>query len=621
MPPAAAAGPRLPVPRSKTYVGCWTCRGRHVKCDAVRPSCQRCAKSKLRCEGYGIRLSWIRHDGSHKPPRQTRLRFSEQDMSNPVFSPEQIDSALEYLDTVDCGPDGVEAAPFAVFASNRALAEHPDPDPDPDPDRQHVPPDHGLLPLSPETLLVWPGTLEIEDEEAYGEADEDVGYLEATSPASSDLVHSHKHSISMMATQQRLAPLLQPFIASSSPEERQLFHFWVTSASALMIATGHPDNPFRHVYVPLAMAAVGTDRNLVGHRSLLHGIYAWAASSLARLQHVDAEGAKRYHELAAKHYQSCLSCLRQSLLLDDAEQHAPTLGAIVLITTMEMVTGTSSHWRMHLRGGRTWLNGIAPTWQQVGDNQIVYQTFRGLEILGFSHDQNKQLDHSRQQSQSSDTSTSTSTTDLPIRLALEANFYKGDASLYQMEKLFGITKPVFDTISTINHLTQVGYTPTQKELDDLESLILMANPCTLRFPSPTEEIERLIRHHACAFYFACVIHYKRLLQHESPANLQYIVEYGLVHFEAIANTEIETELIASGLLWPLFVAASEAETTDLRRRFIEVFASRERLGIAATSQTRRVVQEIWRRRDRSSHPSKVYRHKVMEEMGLDVLLA
>ncbi|EXJ76887.1 hypothetical protein A1O3_10044 [Capronia epimyces CBS 606.96] len=94
-----------------------------------------------------------------------------------------------------------------------------------------------------------------------------------------------------------------------------------------------------------------------------------------------------------------------------------------------------------------------------------------------------------------------------------------------------------------------------------------------------DSTRRQFRHneHSCgqwALQLRCEIEKtRRLLQHESPANLQYIVEYGLVHFEAIANTEIETELIASGLLWPLFVAASEAETTDLRLRFIEMFAS------------------------------------------------
>ncbi|KOG97256.1 Arg81p [Saccharomyces eubayanus] len=44
--------------RAKTFTGCWTCRGRKVKCDLRRPHCQRCEKSNLPCGGYDIKLRW-----------------------------------------------------------------------------------------------------------------------------------------------------------------------------------------------------------------------------------------------------------------------------------------------------------------------------------------------------------------------------------------------------------------------------------------------------------------------------------------------------------------------------------------------------------------------------------
>lgn len=44
--------------RKKTFTGCWTCRNRKVKCDLGRPQCNRCLKSKIKCEGYDIKLRW-----------------------------------------------------------------------------------------------------------------------------------------------------------------------------------------------------------------------------------------------------------------------------------------------------------------------------------------------------------------------------------------------------------------------------------------------------------------------------------------------------------------------------------------------------------------------------------
>ncbi|CAK7227571.1 hypothetical protein SBRCBS47491_006615 [Sporothrix bragantina] len=42
----------------RTRTGCWTCRGRSVKCDEHRPACLKCSKAGLSCS-YGMRLTWI----------------------------------------------------------------------------------------------------------------------------------------------------------------------------------------------------------------------------------------------------------------------------------------------------------------------------------------------------------------------------------------------------------------------------------------------------------------------------------------------------------------------------------------------------------------------------------
>lgn len=44
--------------RTKTFTGCWTCRGRKIKCDLKRPHCDKCKKAKIQCEGYAIKLRW-----------------------------------------------------------------------------------------------------------------------------------------------------------------------------------------------------------------------------------------------------------------------------------------------------------------------------------------------------------------------------------------------------------------------------------------------------------------------------------------------------------------------------------------------------------------------------------
>ncbi|KAF2470637.1 uncharacterized protein BDR25DRAFT_286748 [Lindgomyces ingoldianus] len=45
-----------------TTKGCWTCKDRKIACDKHIPGCKNCLRSKRRCLGYGIRLSWPRKD-------------------------------------------------------------------------------------------------------------------------------------------------------------------------------------------------------------------------------------------------------------------------------------------------------------------------------------------------------------------------------------------------------------------------------------------------------------------------------------------------------------------------------------------------------------------------------
>ncbi|KAH6888442.1 fungal-specific transcription factor domain-containing protein [Thelonectria olida] len=45
--------------------GCWSCKARKVQCDRRLPTCQKCARARRECQGYGLRLSWPR-DGDKK---------------------------------------------------------------------------------------------------------------------------------------------------------------------------------------------------------------------------------------------------------------------------------------------------------------------------------------------------------------------------------------------------------------------------------------------------------------------------------------------------------------------------------------------------------------------------
>lgn len=105
---------RPSVKRSKTYTGCWTCRKRGVKCDTARPTCVRCQKTQRVCEGYGVRLLWNREEVSASSGKH-RLLFSESDRYHPTFSDDEIDAAIQSLDSMEIDWAGCQDGPFVAF--------------------------------------------------------------------------------------------------------------------------------------------------------------------------------------------------------------------------------------------------------------------------------------------------------------------------------------------------------------------------------------------------------------------------------------------------------------------------------------------------------------------------
>ena len=68
--PAPKVPKRVRASKPKVRTGCRTCKIRRVKCDEARPSCERCLKAKLGCDGY---------DGDAKPlPTATRKAGSRE---------------------------------------------------------------------------------------------------------------------------------------------------------------------------------------------------------------------------------------------------------------------------------------------------------------------------------------------------------------------------------------------------------------------------------------------------------------------------------------------------------------------------------------------------------------
>lgn len=108
--------------RTKSFAGCWTCRNRKIKCDLRRPTCQRCEKAKLECEGYSIKLRWARtgkegEDGEEEIFRRRNVDFVEYPPEMTFETYREMDITLSKLHAPKFAADEtVVLGPFGVFS-------------------------------------------------------------------------------------------------------------------------------------------------------------------------------------------------------------------------------------------------------------------------------------------------------------------------------------------------------------------------------------------------------------------------------------------------------------------------------------------------------------------------
>ncbi|KAF9634255.1 hypothetical protein BFW01_g5150 [Lasiodiplodia theobromae] len=121
------------------------------------------------------------------------------------------------------------------------------------------------------------------------------------------------------------------------------------------------------------------------------------------------------------------------------------------------------------------------------------------------------------------------------------------------------------------------------------------------------------------FYYACRINLAREFRRLPPAAVQDLVGEGLLHLELTYS--IEQTVRVCGISWPLFVVACEAEEPELRARVFRMFDKGWQMGIGSIKKASRVVERVWRERDRTGCWEAEERQRIMKSMGMDLLLA
>ncbi|CAI7661146.1 unnamed protein product [Penicillium pancosmium] len=620
--------PREAVKRSKTFTGCWTCRSRGVKCGEERPICTRCSKGSFHCEGYGVKLVWPDEYKNNHVGAQRRLFNLLQKTNGPTLSELQLDISLSALDAaivVDQEQDGL----FSVFRlhscetdislegefshdetsrycvdggfSNQFVVEN----------------GNSLFAASSSKDSSISTILEVSgDGEAshYNEYENVDSFLAKTPDLSDQVIIRDILDVPLHWDSWKEDPMdpygpveyFTPIDPPGSQEERELMYYWVTHLSDLMISAHLADNPYRTVWVPMALGSAAGKNIFVENSALLHAIYALSAFN--KYQRKDANSLT-FSIGAIKHYQLSLEYLRQALKQQREAQLEVILATISALSLMEVMNGDFSFWRNHLKGGRAWLQSIERAkWTHL-QKSATYQFFLCAEAIG------SVLPRAVE-----DTSMRNTHVVCDSDYVHDSTF---GVTNYVLDQYFGITKPILEAITHINYILASPHRPSKAELEGLEIKIRLNRPISAsnKEADITPESQALMDY-KMIFYYACYIRLKHKLLRTASEDLQGIVRDTLFH---LRNIEIhETKYGCCGILWPIFVIACESDERKSRKAFLRWFSTKARLGIGSLTSVLALVVEVWRRRDDARALGNgrcfVSWEEVMAEMGLDLFI-
>ncbi|EXJ95344.1 hypothetical protein A1O1_00464 [Capronia coronata CBS 617.96] len=587
--------------RTKTFTGCWTCRLRGVKCDEGKPTCGRCNRAGLSCSGYGERLVWEDARERNQKGLQRRVMTNSWEGYRPILDEQEIDAVLETIDVVQTGEE-FQAGVFAVFPASgcgkRPCWDRDDVGVSANADTESVSTtsSQATADLSLSLTAKWCESIPAEVERSFEASDFDE--IDTLSPIELPVDDGLLECYPFPSA----APLFPPL-----QEGSQLMHHWVTVFSGLMIPTEHADNPFQTIYVPLALAAPEQTQLASGYTALLHAMYAVSAFHQARLRPVE----QGFFAVGTNHHRLSLKYLHRSLTERPETQRQAILAAMIALHLIDMINGHSSSWRLHLRGARDWLQSLSRiSWSSGRSSSTLYQLFLCIEALGPS------IGGMTTSSRSVKVHPPTDVLAPDYTLDSFFGITSTDTS-YCLDRLYGVTRPIFEVIVHINQLLKSGTFPSDSELNNIELKIVLNNPAFLRFPCATTTLEELTRHHASSFYNACYIYFKRTLRRAPLSTTQNLVRKSLEHLEAIER--LENRGTGWGLIWPGFITACEARDQDLRHRAMRYFQRGTRLGMETFDSAARVVHEVWRRMETEDSTHLDWR-VIMEELNIDLIL-
>lgn len=421
------------------------------------------------------------------------------------------------------------------------------------------------------------------------------------------------------------------------PLTRYLLSHYVTHVADLMTVLPLTESPWKTIYFPRALMAIGElgalGKTSVAKNALLNALLAVSAFNLQSKFPKNSDSMKFYLNLGIRLRNQASLFVRKLLgTTSDTqveietslknEKYKDVLCAVMSMISVDLVWGTMQDTNFYIR----WCGRVINTKMQNKKKlskkaRVLHRIFSSLKIIqdstclskdniryDFKLIDEKGYDingHNGQETDKSDIDyivNQENTT--PIFINKKLMNTKNHNENFATDALYGLPNSLIklfaETVRLLRRHIHNNQTDDHKiqelgnKLDEwkLDWKLYAETDGQKKFYSSMHQVTY---HHIMSFYYALSIYYNRLIKHQNPAELQDKVKLTLDHLNSIQKLISKEDVSIIPLFWQGFIAGCEAISPELQMGYKKWGADIAQY-LGSYWGARQIMLEVWRRK-------------------------
>lgn len=403
-------------------------------------------------------------------------------------------------------------------------------------------------------------------------------------------------------------PALQNTVPTTAlkvqPLTRYLLNYYITEVADLMTVIPLTENPWKTIYFPRALAALGElsglGHTLTAKNALLYALLAVLAFNLQLKFPSKLDLKTFYLKLGGRLRSQALYFINQLSISHcvSKEKYKDVLCAIMLMILVDLVWGTMQGTHYYIEFcGEVIRAKMKHKRKLLSKARVLHRIFSSLKLIQDLTCLDPKQIHANWGMGFRENAEHTSTTLTPEFVDQKLNNTKKKDENFATDALYGLPNSLIRLFAATVDMVRTRIYEGTVPVSEANSLRLQLDEWSLEWQLNTEDggMQEATYHHIVLFHYALTIYFDRFILDTPIERVQPAVRHTLNHLNAIIRLIQKGTARIIPLFWQGFIAGCEATLSELQQGFKQWGADIAQY-LGSYWGARQIMLEVWRRR-------------------------